>query len=222
MKRRIALAILLGLGVCYAGVPPSHAREKWIRLFDGKTLNGWRANHSPESFAVVDGAIRARAVGTSAHLFYVGDKKEGFVPFKNFELVATVRGESGANSGIFFHTDFTERNTQKYLANGYEVQLNSSEKEKVKTGSLYAVADIHKSPVDETKWFKVNVRVVDKRIVVRVNGKTVVDYTEPDPLVRPPDRIGRRIRPEGGAIALQAHDPESTFYFKEIRIRPLP
>jgi hypothetical protein len=39
---------------------------------------------------------------------------------------------------------------------------------------------------------------------------------------RPPDRAGRKLNPAGGAIALQGHDPGSTFYFKDIRIRPLP
>jgi hypothetical protein len=32
----------------------------------------------------------------------------------------------------------------------------------------------------------------------------------------------RRLDPEGGAIALQAHDPGSVFYFKDIKIRKLP
>jgi hypothetical protein len=31
-----------------------------------------------------------------------------------------------------------------------------------------------------------------------------------------------RVNPDGGAIALQAHDDKSTFYFKTIRIRRLP
>jgi hypothetical protein len=40
--------------------------------------------------------------------------------------------------------------------------------------------------------------------------------------VRPPERAGRKLNPAGGAIALQAHDPDSTYYFKDIRIRSLP
>src|SRR5688572_10807068 len=91
------LALLLFLA------PVLRAAE-WQPLFNGKDLGGWRANMMPESFAVVNGAIRAKATRESAHLFYVGNLHEGFVRFKNFELEMTVRGESDANSGIFIHT----------------------------------------------------------------------------------------------------------------------
>lgn len=69
-------------------------------------------------------------------MFCVGDLKDGVVPFKDFELEAVVRSEPGSNSGIFIHTDMTTRQEALRLAKGYEVQLNSSEKEKRKTGSL--------------------------------------------------------------------------------------
>jgi Domain of Unknown Function (DUF1080) len=198
------------------------SQDQWRSLFDGKSLKGWKANFYPESCTVVDGAIRLRSVKDRVHLFYVGDQTDGFERFKNFELEATVRGEPGSNSGIFFHTDFAVRDNMKHLANGYEVQLNSSPTERRKTGSLYAIVDLDKSPVDETQWYKVHLTVQDKRIVVRLNGEVVVDYTEPEQVVRPPERAGRKLNPAGGAIALQAHDPGSTFYFKDIRIRPLP
>ena len=44
----------------------------------------------------------------------------------------------------------TTTNAERHLAKGYEIQLNSTEKEKRKTGSLYAVVDLDKSPVDES------------------------------------------------------------------------
>jgi len=213
--------LLLLIAVLITAHPVS-GQNQWRPLFDGKSLKGWKANFYPESCVVVDGAIRLRSVKDRVHLFYVGDQADEFERFKNFELEATVRGEPGSNSGIFFHTDFAVRDQFKHLANGYEVQLNSSPTEVRKTGSLYAVVDLDKSPVDETQWFKVNLTVKGKQIVVRLNGQVVVDYTEPEQLVRPPDRVGRKLNPAGGAIALQAHDPGSTFYFKDIRIRPLP
>ena len=200
---------------------PSFA-EEWQTLFNGKDLSGWRANVMPESFTVVDGAIRANATRPSAHLFYVADLKEGFVPFKNFELEVTCRSEPNSNSGIFIHTDMTTRDKALHLARGYEIQLNSSAVEKRKTGSLYAVVDLGKSPVDETQWFRVRITVRDKRITVHLNDRLVVDYTEPPSVQRPPERAGRLLRAEGGAIALQAHDPKSVFYFKDIRIKRLP
>ncbi|MCI0665376.1 MAG: DUF1080 domain-containing protein [Acidobacteria bacterium] len=218
---KLGIHLLLLIAVVFTAHSVS-GQDQWRPLFDGKSLNGWKANFYPESCVVVDGAIRVRSVKDRVHLFYVGDQSDGFERFKNFELEATVRGEPGSNSGIFFHTDFAVRDELKHLANGYEVQLNSSPTEARKTGSLYAVVELDKSLVDETQWFKVSLTVKGKQIVVRLNGQVVVDYTEPDQLVRPPDRVGRKLNPAGGAIALQAHDPGSTFYFKDIRIRPLP
>jgi hypothetical protein len=210
------------LALAFLSCLPALAAEEWQSLFNGKDLTGWRANVMPEGFSVVDGAIRVNAPRESAHLFYVGDLKDGFVKFKNFEFECLARSEPDANSGVFIHTDMTTRDKSLHLAKGYEIQLNSSEKEKRKTGSLYAVVDLAKSPVDESKWFKTRIVVVDKRITVYLNGEKVVDYTEPADVKRPPERAGRLLDPNGGAIALQGHDPKSVFYFKDIRIKRLP
>ena len=193
----------------------------WESLFNGKDLTGWRANVMPESFKVVNGMIRAQATRPSSHLFYVGDQKKGFVRFKNFELEVVARSEPNANSGIFFHTDYSVSNSMNHLAKGYEVQLNSTAQEKRKTGSLYDIVDLDKSPVDESKWFTVRIKVEDQRIRVFLNDKPVIDYTEPKNAPRPASRAGRLLDPQGGAIALQGHDPGSVFTFKEIRIRRL-
>lgn len=198
----------------------------WRELFNGRDLTGWKANADAGAFVVVDGAIKAHATHPKnrGHLFFVGQRSDGLELFKNFELEAVVRGEPGSNSGIFFHTDMETRDGVLHLKNGYEMQLNSSKTEKRKTGSLYDVVDFDQSVVDEANWFTVNIRVQDQRIVIQVNGKTTVDYTEPPGVVaqRSKERKGRVLRPEGGAIALQAHDDKSTFYFKSIRVRPLP
>lgn len=217
MSRILALIITTVLSLS-----PAFAADEWQSLFNGKDLTGWRANAMPESFSVVNGAIRVNATKESAHLFYVGDLQQGFVRFKNFELEATCRSEPEANSGIFIHTDMTTSNKKLHLARGYEIQLNSQQREKRKTGSLYAVVDLDKSPVDENQWFHVRITVHDQRITVHLNDKQVIDYTEPKDVQRPPDRAGRLLNPDGGAIALQAHDPKSVFYFKDIRIKRLP
>lgn len=217
----IALCCVL-LGLCHA----THAAE-WQTLFNGRDLTGWAANNNPESFAVKDGVIRIQAPGTAcAHLFYVGEPKAGDaktepVKFKNFELEAVVKAEPNSNGGIFIHTDMSVRDKALHLARGYEVQLNSSAKEKRKTGSLYAIVDLAESPVDETKWFTINIKVRDKRITVAIDGKEILDYTEPPNAERPKERAGRLLSPDGGGIALQAHDKESVWYFKEIRVRTI-
>jgi len=199
------------------------ADDGWEVLFNGKNLAGWRATVGDGSFTVVDGTIRANAkTRVLDHLYYAGDLKEGFVPFKNFELELSARSEANSNSGVYFHTDLSSRNSRYMLKNGYEVQLNSSEKENRKTGSLYRVVDLDKSVVDESKWFHINIKVQDKRIIVKINDRQIIDYTETPNPVRTGNHGGKLIRADGGAIALQAHDPDSVFYFKDIRVRRLP
>ena len=218
--------LLLLAWICFAVPAVIAAETGWRELFNGKDLTGWKANADPGAFTVSEGVLKAHATHPSnrGHLFFVGARAEGLESFRNFELEAVVRGEPGSNSGIFFHTDMETRDGRLHLKNGYEVQLNSSESEKRKTGSLYDVVDLAQSPVNEANWFTVNIRVQNQRIVVQINGKTTVDYAEPPGVVaqRPAARKGRVLRAEGGAIALQAHDDRSTFYFKSIRLRPLP
>jgi len=196
---------------------------EWESLFNGKDLTEWKANNSPGAFTVVDGLLRVQAnEETAAHLFYVGAEDRTVEKFKNFELNAVARAEPNSNSGIFFHTDMSVRNRQKHLAKGYEVQLNSTQKEKRKTGSLYAIMDLNTSPVDETEWFSIRISVVDDHISVFVNDRQLVDYTEPENPQRPPARSGRVLNKNGGGIAIQAHDKNSIWYFKEIQVKRLP
>lgn len=189
----------------------------WQDLFNGKDLAGWNANMRPESFSVEDGVLKAHGKNGMSHLFYVGDSGSD-VAFVDFELQIVTRSEPNSNSGIFFHTD-RELRKGKYLNKGYEVQLNSSKKEKRKTGSLYGVVDLPTSPVDETKWFEMRIRVKGKRIEAFIDSRRVLDYVQPKNPSREPSRAKRLVDPNGGAIAIQAHDPKSVFYFKKIRIR---
>jgi len=192
---------------------------EWRDLLNGKDLTGWQTNTRPESFSVENGVLKVHGKNGMSHLFYVGEAGRDVI-FKDFELTATVRSEPNSNSGIFFHTN-RELRKGKYLNKGYEVQLNSSQVEKRKTGSLYGIVDLDTSPVDETEWFEIRVRVRGKRIQIDVNGMSVIDYTEPSNPQRPPGREKRLIDTNGGALAIQAHDPGSVFYFKQIRVREL-
>ena len=101
VRRAVLLAgLVIGPG------PLARAAEAWRELFNGKDLTGWKANAYPDSWSVVDGAIRAHGTKQSSHLFFVGDGKADFVRFRNFELEVVARGEPEANSGVFIHTDY--------------------------------------------------------------------------------------------------------------------
>ncbi len=223
MTRKTLGATLLSAAFL-AGCSPAVAQPGWVQLFNGKDLRGWKANTSPEAYSVVDGilVVHDTSPNIRSHLFYVGDGKQEFVRFKNFELKVISKGGLHSNSGIFFHTDFSERDANRHLAKGYEAQLNNTDTDKRKTGSLYAIVDLDKSPVDDTQWFETHIVVNGKRIIINVGGGKVVDYVEPDRPDRPEGRKQRVLDPKGGAIAIQAHDANSTWYFKEIKIKRLP
>ena len=187
----------------------------WQSLFDGKTLDGWKAADHDECFKVEDGAIVAGG-GPMAHLFYVGPVGGKNGDFKNFELKLEVLTKPGSNGGIFFHTE----PQSGFLKKGYEAQVDNTHTDKRRTGSLLIIQDHETTPVQDDEWFEYHVIVSGKQIVLKVNGVTAVDYTEPANPERPKGREGRVL--SHGQIALQAHDPKSTVLYKNIRIRLLP
>ena len=222
--RRIFLFAIVLIAMSAILVLDCTKQEDWTPLFNGVDLSGWKANVTPESYKVVDGVLVVHDTSATirSHLFYVGDGSHDYVRFKNFDLKVVAKCEPNSNSGIFFHTDYSERDSLKHLAKGYEIQLNNSDRDPRKTGSLYAIKDLNESPVDETQWFELNIIVNGKRIIANINGKQVMDYTEPENPERVEGRKFRLLDPNGGAIAIQAHDANSIWYFKEIKIKKLP
>ncbi|MFI5096503.1 MAG: family 16 glycoside hydrolase [Candidatus Acidiferrales bacterium] len=216
LTRRDLLALLLAApAAAYAFHDDS---ADWISLFDGKSLDGWKPNEHADTFKVVDGQIVVH--GERTHLFYVGPVRNG--DFKNFELSADVMTRPGANSGIYFHTAYQPSG---WPAAGFEVQVaNTHEgangyKERKKTGSLYAVRNVYKQLVNDNEWFRMNILVRGKQVQIRLNDMLVVDYIEPGEPFRADLNFQRVIN--HGTFALQGHDPGSTTYFKNIRVRPL-
>jgi hypothetical protein len=199
--------------------PALGADDDWVSLFDGKTLAGWKAaTESPGSFRVVDGTIAAD--GPKSHLFYVGP--DGKAGFENFELSVEVRAREGANSGVFIHTAYQEKD---WPAEGFEVQVDNSQKqhgdylENKMTASLYGIRNVYKALARDDEWFTLNVRVVRPRVQVRIGGVLVVDWVDPGPLPEGAPKLNRVGR---GTIALQCHDPASKVFYRNLRVRRLP
>lgn len=212
LRNLIALSSVALLLLSCAG-SKGKTDKGWIRLFDGKTLNGWRASENPETFKVEDGTIVVN--GPRAHLFYVGPVQNH--NFKNFEFKTQVMTTPGSNSGIYIHTEYQEKG---WPEKGYEIQVNNSHTDWKRTGSLYNIQDVKEVVVPDNQWYTEHIIVQGKRIIIKVNDKTLVDYTEPDNVQRPRDMAGRVL--SSGTVALQGHDPQSKVFFKDIMIKPLP
>ncbi len=197
----------------FCGAASLHAQDEWISLFDGKSLDGWKVGNNAATFSIENGAIVAN--GPVAHLFYDGAVNNH--RFKNFEFKAEIMTTAGSNSGIYFHTEFQERSWPK---KGYEVQVNNSQSDWRRTGSLYGIQDVRDVFVKDNEWFTEYIKVEGKRVIVKINDKTVVDYTEPDDVKREAGNEGRVLT--SGTFALQGHDPNSKVYFKNIMVKILP
>ena len=189
-----------------------HQDSEWISLFDGKTLDGWRASEHPNTFSVEDGKIVVH--GPRAHLFYEGPVENH--DFKNFEFKAQVMTTPGSNSGMYVHTRYQD---EGWPSQGYEVQVNNSHTDWRRTGSLYGIDDVKEQLVPDNEWYTEHIIVDGKHVTAKINGKTVVDYTEPDDLERKEGDEKRRL--SSGTVALQGHDPDSKVYYKDIMVKPL-
>ena len=213
MAKKLSLALLIWcvlLSSCQLalGKEAGGKEDGWISLFDGETLNGWKASENKDTFSARDGMIVVD--GPRSHLFYVGPV--GNANFKNFEIKAEVMTKPGANSGIYFHTKYRERG---WPDKGYEVQVNNTHSDWRKTGSLYGIKDVRGSSAKDNQWFTEHIIVQGKRIIIKVNGQTTVDYTEPEDVAR--SDSGRKI--SSGTFALQGHDPKSVIYYKNIMVK---
>jgi hypothetical protein len=153
--------------------------------------------------------------GPRAHLFYEGPVQNH--NFKNFEFKARVMTTPGSNSGIFIHTAYQETG---WPSKGYEIQVNNSHTDWRRTGSLYAVDDVREVYVKDNEWYTEYIKVQGKTITIKINDKTVVEYTEPDNVETLEGRSEKHL--SSGTFALQGHDPASKVYYKEVMVRPLP
>ena len=213
MKQFCFLCILAIIASSCSSTKNKAVKNGWIPLFDGKSLTNWKVNENPASFHVDSGMIIAN--GERSHLFYEGPVMNH--DFKNFELKALVKTTKGSNSGIFIHTAFQETG---WPSKGYEVQVNNTHSDWRKTGSLYAVEDVKEVYVKDGEWYTEYVKVEGKKITIKINDRTVVDYTEPEGIEKTADRATKHL--SSGTFALQGHDPGSKVYFKEILVKPLP
>lgn len=207
MKLISKTALFLGLaGITFQSL--SADDTEWTSLFNGKDLTGWRVSEHPESVTAASGMIIV--YGERAHAFYEGD--DGKAEFKNFHFKAQVLTTKGSNSGIYFHTRYLEKG---WPNRGYEAQVNNTQRDVKKTGGLYNVKDNFKAPVLDGEWFDYEIIVKGKHIVIKINGETISDYTEPDDLDRPERQLST------GTFALQAHDPGSLVLYRNLKVKVL-
>jgi len=214
----LLLPLLAAVGLQLA--PPA-VEPGYTSLFNGKDFTDWKIGGPAESFTIQDGAIVAH--GAPSHAFYDGPFRNHV--FRDFELKVDVMTRPGANGGVYVLTLFEERGgnvraSGSFPSKGFEIQVNNTYvSDPVKTGSLYHVSDVNDTPVKDDEWFTEDILVKGQTITIKVNDRQLVQWTQPADWTGGREGPGRALNP--GTIALQAHDVNSTVYYKNIRIKPL-
>jgi hypothetical protein len=194
--------VLLALALAVAAFPAAAAPPRWVDLFDGRSLAGWRMT-GPGSFTVEGGRLVTH--GGMGLLWYERRR------FANFELEVNWKvNQPCANSGIFVR--FPERPTSPLdaVSGGYEVQIDDCDPDGPiqRTGSLYDVAPARR-PASRApgRWNRYRIRVVGQHYAVFLNGARVNDFDGSRGLA--------------GYVGLQNHDPGSRVSFRRVRVRAL-
>ena len=205
IKTRLATAVAiltLAAGTFGLHAADDKADDGWIKLFNGKDLTGWKPSEGVE-WKVENGEIVTPP--KRSHLFT--DQE-----FKNFEFKADCLTTPGSNSGLYFHTKYEDT----FPNTGFEVQVNQTQGDPVKSGSLYNLVKVFSSPVKDNEWYTYHIIVKGQAVTVKINDKTLFEYVEPPGVQGPRNKLGK------GSFAIQAHDPKSQARYKNIMVKPLP
>jgi hypothetical protein len=209
---RYLLAVTVAFAACSVSgqaQDPKPDKDGWYSLFDGKSLDDWKAAEDPKAFKVEDGLIVA-GPSKLTHLYYAGPVQKA--NFKNFELKAEVKTRPKGNSGIFFHTAYQARGIP---AKGFEFQINNTGSDKkYRTGAIYPTKPLEKVLAKDDEWFECHLSVRGNKVVLKVNGETTHD-------VELPVNAKSGLSLSSGTFAIQSHDPGSIVYFRSIRVKPL-
>jgi len=203
---RLFFTVLISTVLLHSTLIAADAKdEKWVSLFNGKDLTGWKTHPDDKAkWEVVDGMI----VGTGpvGHLY--SEKGD----FKNFRYKLEVSISDKGNSGQYFRTKFSQGFPKSN--EGLEAQINSSGGDKVRTGSLYNVKDclIYEQLVKPDTFFTQEVLADGDHVVIKVNDKITVDTK----------LTGDKAKILEGHLAIQQHDPGSTVKIKKIEVIELP
>ena len=177
---------------------PQELADGWILLFDGETMYGWTPN-SEANWAVKDGVLS------------VSEGKPGLLctnsEFGDYQLQVDFRSPEQTNSGVFLRTPLKPTNT---TSDCYELNIAPPTNPFPTGGFVKRVKAEGTEPKGAAPkyddWNTFDITASGGHFVVKLNGKQVLDYTDPAP-------------PKRGFIGLQLN--EGRVEFRNIKLRPL-
>jgi hypothetical protein len=231
------VAMLLGTGGAIAqehagstnALTDSEKQAGWTLLFDGKTLDGWRAYKGADAsgtrWKVQDGTLMLPATKEA------GARQADLVSkdtYEQFELIWDWKVAAGSNSGLKYFV-LEDRDS----AIGHEYQLIDDERHadaKIgphrQTAAFYDVLPASDRPLKPAgEWNASRVVVRGQTVEHWLNGKKVLQYELNSPALNAAiekskfkgiERFGKR---QNGHILLQDHGDQ--VWFRNIKIRRL-
>jgi len=210
-----AFMSLLAL-VLAAGPPQSAPGDKWVELFNGKTLDGWEVVGDGVWMVLRDGTLLGQCDPRKPcpHQSWLYTKKE----FGEFDLRLEYWTRLGGNSGVSIRdtsraryaqgAEWDPNRTPSHI--GYEIQIGEgSGKGYGVSGSVYLL-DAAKSGVQrDSDWNTLEIESRNDLIRVKLNGQVVSQHP------------GLAERSKTGPIGLQLHDRSTIIMFRDIRIREI-
>jgi hypothetical protein len=186
----VAGGLLVALAVAVQAKPKS----RWLPLFNGKDLTGWKKN-GDEKWVVEQGTIMCES--TANRYGYLTTEKT----YRDFDLKLKFKGEAEGNSGLFLHARITGTNPEHGPdIEGMQVEVDPGVGKH--TGGLYEsggrgwvtvpMAEGERA-LKPGEWNDLEASVSGNHIVVHLNGVQVTDYTDATPKFT------------DGVIALQIH-----------------
>jgi hypothetical protein len=178
-----------------------------VVAYYGKLKRGEKKGEEVPLWRVEDGIL----IGSGPHSHLFTERGD----FENFRFRVEAMINDHGNSGQYFRTEFGPD-----FPKGYEAQINSTHGDKIRGGSLYPAFGAPKEDYDKIiikdrlyqpdEWFTQEVIAVGNHIVIKVNGKTTVDYVDAKNTFKK------------GHFALQGHDPGTVVKYRKIEVIELP
>ena len=181
--RTSLLTVILTLSVavpCFAGGPNTLTADEladgWILLFDGETLFGWRDNIR---WKAKDGVLTVRDV---SHLELTDDSRllRTTSQWGNYALKLDFRAAADSKSSVLLRTP---PRVSSFKHKSYAVAISGNPA--FPTGSLIDRKSCTSgTAVKPGQWQTLEITANGAHISVKLDGREVLDYTDPKPLGR--------------------------------------
>ena len=207
----------------------------FIKIFDGKTLDGWEAMPAKTALAwtVEDGMIVGN--GAKARSYIVYQNKE----MADLELKFAYRFPGKGNSGVSiraivdktrkrdfqsYHADLGHLGIGKNVMGAWDFHTPGRKEHRCFRGDRLVIAEDDKPTITPIKgaltaedikkgdWNSVNIIANGNNFKLYINGKLSSEFTEHLPQAK---------RLKSGMIQLQLHDPGMIVHFKDLKLKVL-